>query len=273
MNKNRFSRFEERIQALVEGGFARLFAGRLHAHEVALRLGRAMEDGSYEAGDTLVAPNYYQVRVHPGDHAAITQTQPTLTAALADHLATLAADAGLHMVGRPQVELVADADIPAHGVTVIAEHVDATWEPTRAMTAVNKTAPGVMPEAPPALPPAFLLVDGTQYLALDRSVVNIGRRRDNTVVIDDPRVSRQHVQLRCRFGQFVLFDLGSSGGTFVNDERVSECVLKPGDVISLAGVKMMYVEDETGSTRSSKAGDTQVRFSRIDPDEDDFGGR
>ena len=44
MDKNRFSQFEDRIQMLVEGGFARLFAGRLKPRDVALRLARAMED-------------------------------------------------------------------------------------------------------------------------------------------------------------------------------------------------------------------------------------
>jgi pSer/pThr/pTyr-binding forkhead associated (FHA) protein len=62
-------------------------------------------------------------------------------------------------------------------------------------------------------------------------------------VIDDARVSRSHAQLRLRFGHYVVYDLGSSGGTFVNGQRIEECVLRPGDVISLGGVPVIYGED------------------------------
>jgi pSer/pThr/pTyr-binding forkhead associated (FHA) protein len=51
------------------------------------------------------------------------------------------------------------------------------------------------------------------------------------IVIDDPRVSRNHAQLRDT-GRFVLFDLNSTGGP-QNGQRTSQTVLYPGDVISL----------------------------------------
>ncbi len=72
MDKNQFSQFEERIQALIEGGFARLFAGRLQPREVALRLARAMEDeADLDDAGNLAAPNRYIVALHPDDHAAL----------------------------------------------------------------------------------------------------------------------------------------------------------------------------------------------------------
>jgi pSer/pThr/pTyr-binding forkhead associated (FHA) protein len=120
------------------------------------------------------------------------------------------------------------------------------------------------------LPAAFLVVDGSRYVPLERTVINLGRRRDNTIVLDDPRVSRQHCQLRFRFGQFVLYDLGSRGGTFVNNARVSECVLRPGDVISLAGVPVVYMVEEGTTGRSSgDARDTQMHLDPVDVEEDE----
>jgi pSer/pThr/pTyr-binding forkhead associated (FHA) protein len=62
-------------------------------------------------------------------------------------------------------------------------------------------------------------------------------------VIDDPRVSRAHAQLRTVKGRFVLFDLESTGGTFVNGKRASQTVLYPGDVISLAGATLIFGQD------------------------------
>jgi pSer/pThr/pTyr-binding forkhead associated (FHA) protein len=43
--------------------------------------------------------------------------------------------------------------------------------------------------------------------------------------------------------RFVLFDLNSSGGTFVNGQRAEQSVLYPGDVISLAGVTLIFGQD------------------------------
>jgi pSer/pThr/pTyr-binding forkhead associated (FHA) protein len=80
-------------------------------------------------------------------------------------------------------------------------------------------------------------------------VVSIGRRFDNHIILDDSRVSRAHAQLRLRFGHYVVYDLSSTGGTFVNDKRVEECVLRPGDVISLGGVTMIYGEDTPQSPK------------------------
>ena len=87
---------------------------------------------------------------------------------------------------------------------------------------------------------AFVIVDGTRVFPLNQAVVNIGRRIENTLVMDDPRVSRTHAQLRAINGRYIIFDLNSTGGTFVNGERVKQSILYPGDVISLAGADLIY---------------------------------
>ncbi len=256
MDKNRFSQFEERIQTLVEGGFARLFAGRLKPREVAVRLARAMEDNAdLDESGNLVAPNRYEVHLHPDDHAVLLET-PGLAATLARHLIDLAQESDLRLDVTPDVVLVRDAAVPLHAISVQADHVHGVRQTTQMM--VVSESGGDPAPGEPTLPAAFLVVDGGKYVPLDRPVINIGRRRDNTVVLDDRRVSRQHCQLRFRFGDCVLYDLGSRGGTYVNDARVSECVLHPGDVISLAGVQVVYVVEEGPTEPRSSTNDTQV---------------
>jgi pSer/pThr/pTyr-binding forkhead associated (FHA) protein len=83
-------------------------------------------------------------------------------------------------------------------------------------------------------------------------VINIGRRVDNDLVIDDERISRVHAQLRAIKGRYVLFDLDSRGGTFVNDQRIHQSVLYPGDVISLAGVPLVFGQEETRLGQTQK---------------------
>lgn len=98
-------------------------------------------------------------------------------------------------------------------------------------------------EVDPSIPEdAFLIIEGTDAVRLNLPIVKIGRGHDNTVVIDDPRVSRHHMELRAIHGNFVLFDVGSSGGTYINGQRTAQAILYPGDVISLAGVGLLFTQ-------------------------------
>lgn len=94
------------------------------------------------------------------------------------------------------------------------------------------------------MPQAFLIVNGLTTYPLTQPVVNIGRDPSNQVHLEDLRVSRMHAQLRLIQGRFVIFDLDSMGGTFVNDVAVGSHILNPGDVIRLAGVPLVYGVDD-----------------------------
>lgn len=87
---------------------------------------------------------------------------------------------------------------------------------------------------------AFLIVNGVDLFALKETITSIGRRIDNVLVLNDPRISRTHAELRNIRGRFVVFDLNSTGGTYVNGKRVSHSVVYDGDVISLAGVNLIF---------------------------------
>ena len=68
----------------------------------------------------------------------------------------------------------------------------------------------------------------------------IGRDQQNDVVLDDPRVSRKHAEIRLRLGRYTLYDLQSTNGTYVNGRRVAEVVLNDGDRISVAGLDLIF---------------------------------
>jgi hypothetical protein len=70
----------------------------------------------------------------------------------------------------------------------------------------------------------------------------IGRDSSNHVAINDAEISRKHSRLTFQGGKYVLEDLGSTNGTFVNGQRLAgPVVLKPGDVISLGEqIVLMY---------------------------------
>jgi pSer/pThr/pTyr-binding forkhead associated (FHA) protein len=61
----------------------------------------------------------------------------------------------------------------------------------------------------------------------------IGRADSCNLVIDSPTVSRRHAELRLYNGDWLLSDLGSANGTWVNGWRVDQVVLRPGDEVRL----------------------------------------
>ncbi len=70
--------------------------------------------------------------------------------------------------------------------------------------------------------------------------LTIGRKETNTVVIDNLAVSGQHAKLDALDDGYLLTDLQSKNGTFVNDKPVTTHWLKPGDVITVGKHKLVF---------------------------------
>jgi pSer/pThr/pTyr-binding forkhead associated (FHA) protein len=100
-------------------------------------------------------------------------------------------------------------------------------------------------------PDAFLVVQGGNAVPLDKLVTTIGRTLNNDLVLNDPRISRQHAKVSVIHNQFVLIDLDSSGGSYVNGNRVSKQILYPGDLISLAGLNLVFMQNSGLRDRAS----------------------
>jgi pSer/pThr/pTyr-binding forkhead associated (FHA) protein len=69
---------------------------------------------------------------------------------------------------------------------------------------------------------------------MEGDVLTIGREAGNAIVINDAEVSRKHTQFVFQGGKYIVTDLGSTNGTFVNGQRLTgQHILQPGEVISL----------------------------------------
>jgi pSer/pThr/pTyr-binding forkhead associated (FHA) protein len=88
----------------------------------------------------------------------------------------------------------------------------------------------------------FLIIN-QQITPLIKDVTRLGRQLDNDVVFQEESVSRNHAEIHCEQGKYVLHDLLSTSGTFVNSRRIERCVLNSGDLISLANVQFMFVNN------------------------------
>jgi hypothetical protein len=258
MNSDRLTRLEQRIEYLVEGSFARLFQGRLQPRDIASRLARAVEDNTrVDDQGAEYAPTQYQVLINADDFNVLQAQSPSLAQSLAELVVDLANRFNLRLDGVPTVTISPHLEVPPRKVNIVASHLDAARStqmlPALPQQTVSRSHHGI-PQ---------LIGQGREPFPLIRNVTNIGRKKDNHIVLDDARVSRKHAQIRLRFGRYVLYDLGSTSGTLVNNHRVKETILEPGDVISIAGILLVYIEDQSDVEHDPQS-DTQVRRVRND---------
>lgn len=237
---------ESRLQNLIEGSLKRLFTANGAHPGMPARLVAAMRAGMRLSQDgQAVAPNLYVLVAHPGQ-AADQLSRPELHEQWIEILQEVAAQGGLVFASRPVLRVQEDPSLPPDQIDLFA-HI--SGEKLAQTTELEVEASDAGASTPPN---AFLIVDGVQTIPLTRPVVNIGRRPDNHLVIADPRISRIHAQLRAVRGRFMLFDLESTGGTFVNGQPVHHIFLQPGDVISLAGVPLVYSQDPCGPSETQQ---------------------
>ncbi|MCI0361798.1 MAG: FHA domain-containing protein [Planctomycetaceae bacterium] len=76
----------------------------------------------------------------------------------------------------------------------------------------------------------------------------IGRGRGATIMLPHPLVSRQHCELFETNGRLMVRDLGSLNGTFVNNERITEAQLPPGELLTVGAVTFRAVYDLADSS-------------------------
>ncbi|MFO8084790.1 MAG: FHA domain-containing protein [Desulfobacterales bacterium] len=97
------------------------------------------------------------------------------------------------------------------------------------------------------------------------TTINIGRKEDNHIIIENLAVSSRHARIDSVGKGYLLIDLKSKNGTFVNEKMISTCWLRHGDNITIAKhiLVFAYTEDEQQSiAKKSLMGQTMV----VDPD-------
>lgn len=235
--RGRLLQFESHLQTLVEGSVARFFPEQYSPHDLAWRLAEAMRtEIRIGANGDLLAPNLFVFSVHE-QHALALQAEMTSLEDLAQILYAAGLAEGFQFVRPPIIRLAISADIALGDIQVTAQH---SFENLPDTAGIETSRPDALSAGPQN---AFLIVDGTRIFPLSEPVINVGRREDNDLVIDDPRVSRLHAQLRIVRDCYVIFDLDSMGGTWVNGARIQHHPLQPGDVISLSGLPIVYGQD------------------------------
>lgn len=207
--------------------------GGLWAAEVLQTIKRGPQDEPY-------APDQFTFSVNPSVMEDLQTEAAVVQSGLGHALEGALIASGYQLSREPHVALATDPTLSSGEVRIIAWH---SRDPLQ-LNSELPPEPEPVTDRPPA--GAFLIVSGKRHFRCTTPLVRIGRHTDNDLVLDDPHVSRRHVQLRASHGRYMLIDLDSTAGTRVNGKRVHEALLRPGDVIHAASVEMIYGEDVGG---------------------------
>lgn len=250
---------ESKIAGAVEGAFGRAFKSRVQPVELARKLAKEMEDNKTVSVSHTYVPNEYAVYLSPADHEQFENYEGALRKELSDYLLEHARTEGLALVTRPVVSLERDerlrtgefgiqawmsgaaADEASPGDASAEEPADyghtMVYSPDRAPRKLEAPVP-----VGRATQRAMLVGEGKRTVLSDDRIV-VGRSRDCDLVVDDPNVSRRHMEVRREETGWVAVDLGSTNGTKVNGRRIEEVPLEPGDEVAV-GVSRYTFEVE-----------------------------
>ncbi len=211
--------FESRLERMVEGTLSRLFRTGLNPVEFGRKLQREM-DGNRKVdlhGRTIV-PNHYEFTISPADFDQLADLLDNLRGGLADAAREHTRDESYHFVGQVEIRITADESLRP-GILAIR---------SRFVSNENDTPPG-----------ALVLPTGDR-VSLGESTVTIGRHNQSTIVLADPNVSRHHAEIRPSADGYAVIDQGSTNGTRVNGDKVTERQLRDGDEVACGNTVMVF---------------------------------
>jgi hypothetical protein len=242
------TRMEARLRLLFEGNGVLLGIPRKLHSQVLQAIVRAVHkemdlkqrNEDLDSRSTF-APDQYTI-VMPTDQANILINNPEALDRLAQELESYIAQRNLRLAGSPLLRVVPDPTVKELHILLEYSHsgggdsctTELDWAPVPTIHLKNKSMLN-----------SFLIVNGLSTYPLTQPVVNIGSDPTNQLVLNDPRVSAIHAQIRFSTDYFAIFNLDFKKGTYVNGMAVSSRKLNPGDVILLAGVPLVFGQETT----------------------------
>jgi|GEM_PF-146392 len=245
---NPLQRLEGFFEGVFEGSFTRLFHSKLQPAELASRLERAMEDGQSLSVGKVFVPNSYDVHLHPEDYANFASFKASVEYELSDYVKRTAGERSYRLTTPPFVRLIEDARVGRRDVQIATRIVDPRVDPQGAAEIEGEIERTRMMRVPPRYSQAarqatLTVLSGRQQdqqFTLERGDSTLGRGLDNTVVLEDARISRHHATIRWQAGHYSLHDNRSTNGTFLNDIQITEAQLSVGDRVSLGGFELLF---------------------------------
>jgi len=209
--------FEQRLERLVEGTFAKAFRGQLQPVELGKRLTREMDLHRAVSVRGLISPNVFDVNLSPEDFDRFGSFVDVLAEELVEAAQEHARTSRYSFVGPVEVTIGTDSSLARSTFTVEASVIEGEEDHS-----------------------GSILLDDGRRIGIGSAPVTIGRLEECEIQINDPNASRRHAELRREGGEIVIIDLSSTNGTKVNGANISQHRLINGDVISIGATSLRF---------------------------------
>jgi len=219
-------RFERGLERAVNTPFAKLQKSSVKPVELASRLRRELDDhAAVLSRERTAAPNSFTILLSPEDYAQIHSWGATaLATELAANLTEYAASQHYSFVGPVAVAFEENSQLSTG-------HFDVASGTSRG---------GITPVTGPAGESHPILDIGGQRYLLTGQVTVLGRDPEADIVVDDPGVSRKHLEIRVTPQGVIATDLGSTNGLFVEGHQVPAATLLDGNTLTIGRTRIMY---------------------------------
>ena len=219
-------RFEKSVEGAVNGVFAKFGSKDLQPVDLSSALEREIDKEAMR--DRTVAPNEYRFKLSTPDFNNIVEWgAEALANELADNLTQYAKDQHYAFVGPVVVIFEEDLDLTKSNFKLTSESVQGNTVPV--------TTDAQTEDCP------MLEIGEHQYLLTESKTI-IGRGSDCDIVIDDPGISRRHMQIDItdNGNTVIARDLGSTNGMYVEGHHVEAATLLDGNTITIGRTRILY---------------------------------
>lgn len=209
--------FERGLERVVNGAFAKTFRSGLAPVEITSALRRELDtNAAVVSRDRIRVPNRFVVRLGRTDYQRMSQMGPTLIDELTGLVQSHAAAQGYQFAGAVDIRLAEDTSLSVGMIRVDSENAkgEVAWTPV-------------------------VEIDGKRH-ALGKSRTIIGRGSDADITIDDTGTSRKHVEILWDGTRAQVNDLGSTNGSQLNGEPVTQAPLPPDSVITIGRTRIVF---------------------------------
>ncbi len=231
-------RFENRLEQVVSGAFAKAFRSAVQPVEVAAALQREVDNSAQILSrDRRLVPNQFHVELSPQDHQRLAPYSSTLTDELVEMLRDHAHEQSYVFTGPVTISFDEKEELSTGRFRVRSA----------ALAKVTPLSDSSVTDTAVRRATVILEVNGMRH-PLDPPGIVIGRGNEADLRINDPGVSRRHAEIRVYAGspggtapsgpQVSVVDLGSTNGMLVNGHKVTQATLDDGATVKIGNTTM-----------------------------------
>jgi len=225
---NALQRFERRLEQMISGVFARAFRSAVQPVEIAAALQRECDNNAQiMSRDRRLVPNRFLVQLAGVDLERLHGYDDAMGRELVDQLKDHADAQGYSFTGPVTVDFEAADDLTTGRFRIRS----------KAVAGVTDRNPPTQPGRPSRRTGVTLEVNGTRHPLREPGLV-IGRGTEADLRINDPGVSRRHLELEVSIDGVEAVDLGSTNGILVDGTKVPRARLRDGSTIKIGHTEM-----------------------------------